>query len=162
MQRAIMFSMSLAEAKPVEPIEPVVIREIVEDDVIYIEQTTVFPLSDEERDLVERIVAAESRGESIECQMAVAQTIKDRCLTREQTVTEVCTAPYQFAKPYQGEISDRVKDAVKFTFDNGDSVLDYPTTHFYAWKLIDPPYWTENKDYRGEIGGVRFYGDKEG
>ena len=161
---AIMFSMSMAEAEPVEPIEPiepVVIGEIVEDDVIYIEQTAVFPLSDEERDLVERIVAAEARGESIECQMAVAQTIKDRCLTRGQTVTEVCTAPYQFATPYQGEVSEKVQDAVRFTFDNGDSVLDFPTTHFYAWKLIDEPYWTADKDFRGQIDGTRFYGDRE-
>lgn len=158
---AIMLSMSLAEAKPIEPAEPIVIGEIVEDEIVYIEETAVFPLTDEERDLVERIVAAEARGESIECQMAVAQTIKDRCLTRGQTVTEVCTAPYQFATPYQGEVSEKVQDAVRFTFDNGDSVLDFPTTHFYAWKLIDEPYWTADKDFRGQIDGTRFYGDRE-
>lgn len=156
---ALIFLMSCAEAETIEPVE--LIEEVIEEDVIYVEQTAVFPLSDEERDLVERVVAAEARGESIECQMAVAQTIKDRCLTRGQTVTEVCTAAYQFTEPYQGEVSDKVKDAVRFTFDDGDSVLDYPTTHFYAWQLIDPPYWTESKDFRGEIGNVRFYGDKE-
>ena len=158
----LIFLMSCAEAENIAPAEPVEeVIEIVEEDVIYVEQTAIYALSDEERDLVERVVAAEARGESIECQMAVAQTIKDRCLTRGQTVTEVCTAPYQFATPYQGEVSEKVQDAVRFTFDNGDSVLEYPTTHFYAWKLIDEPYWTADKEFRGQIDGTRFYGDKE-
>ena len=117
-----------------------------------------FPLTDEERDLVERVVAAEARGEKIEAQMAVAQTILNRAETRGQTVTEVCTAAYQFAKPYQGEVSEKTQDAVRFVFDDGAKVFD-KVTHFYAtW--IDPPYWTESKEFKGEIGGVRFYADK--
>lgn len=119
-----------------------------------------FPLTDEERDLVERVVAAEARGEKIETQMAVAQTIMDRCTTRGQTVTQVCTAPYQFAAPYRGEISEKTQDAVRFVFDDGAKVFD-KVTHFYAtW--IDPPYWTESKEFKGELNGVRFYADKEG
>ena len=118
-----------------------------------------FHLTAEERELVERVVAAEARGEKIEVQMAVAQTIMDRCTSRGQTVTEVCTAPYQFAEPYQGEVSEKTQDAVFLVFDNGAKVFDN-VTHFYAHKLIDPPYWTENKEFKGEIGGVRFYADK--
>lgn len=119
-----------------------------------------FPLTDEERDLVERVVAAEARGEKIETQMAVAQTIMDRCTTRGQTVTQVCTAPYQFAAPYQGKISEKTQDAVRFVFDDGAKVFD-KVTHFYAtW--IDPPHWTESKEFKGELNGVRFYADKEG
>ena len=120
-----------------------------------------FPLTDEERELVERVVAAEARGEKIETQMAVAQTIMDRCTTRGQTVTQVCTAPYQFADPYQGDISEKTQDAVRFVFDDGAKVFD-KVTHFYASHLIDPPYWTESKDFKGELNGVRFYADKEG
>lgn len=118
-----------------------------------------YPLTEDERDLVERVVAAEARGEKIEVQMAVAQTIMDRCTSRGQTVTEVCTAPYQFADPYQGEVSEKTQDAVFLVFDNGAKVFD-KVTHFYAHKLIDPPYWTESKEFKGEIGGVRFYADK--
>ena len=117
-----------------------------------------YPLTEDERDLVERVVAAEARGEKIETQMAVAQTILNRAETRGQTVTEVCTAAYQFAKPYQGEVSEKTQDAVRFVFDDGAKVFD-KVTHFYAtW--IDPPYWTESKEFKGEIGGVRFYADK--
>ena len=118
-----------------------------------------FTLSAEERELVERVVAAEARGEKIEVQMAVAQTIMDRCTSRGQTVTQVCTAPYQFAEPYQGKVSEKTQDAVFLVFDNGAKVFDN-VTHFYAHKLIDPPYWTESKEFKGEIGGVRFYADK--
>lgn len=117
-----------------------------------------YPLTENERDLVERVVAAEARGEKIETQMAVAQTILNRAETRGQTVTEVCTAAYQFASPYQGEVSEKTQDAVRFVFDDGAKVFD-KVTHFYAtW--IDPPYWTESKEFKGEIGGVRFYADK--
>ena len=117
-----------------------------------------YPLTEDERDLVERVVAAEARGEKIETQMAVAQTILNRAETRGQTVTEVCTAAYQFAKPYHGEVSEKTQDAVRFVFDDGAKVFD-KVTHFYAtW--IDPPYWTESKEFKGEIGGVRFYADK--
>ena len=119
-----------------------------------------FTLSAEERELVERVVAAEARGEKIEVQMAVAQTIMDRCTSRGQTVTEVCTAPYQFADPYQGEVSEKTQDAVFLVFDSGEKVFD-EVTHFYAHKLIEPPYWTESKEFKGEIGGVRFYADEE-
>ena len=117
-----------------------------------------FTLSAEERELVERVVAAEARGESIECQMAVAQTILDRAVSREQSITKVCTAPYQFADPYMGEISEKTQDAVRFVFDDGAKVFD-KVTHFYAtW--IDPPYWTESKEFKGEINGVSFYADR--
>lgn len=117
----------------------------------------VYPLTEKERDLVERVVAAEARGESLEGMMGVAQTIRDRCITRKQSPKEVCLAPYQYAAPYQEEISDKVKDAVLFTFDIGDSALEYPTTHFYGQELIDPPDWTCSKTCRGTIGGATFY-----
>ena len=114
-------------------------------------------LTDEERDLVERIVAGEARGESLECQLACAQAIRDRCLEWDKPVIDICTAKWQFCKPFQGEISDRTKDAVKFTFDYGIDTLEYPITHFYAFKLIPAPDWTYAKELRGEIGDVRFY-----
>ena len=114
-------------------------------------------LTDEERDLVERIVAGEARGESLECQMACAQAIRDRCLEWDKPVSEICTAKWQFCEPYQGKITDRTKDAVKFTFDYGIDTLECPVTHFYAFKLIPAPDWTYDKELRGEIGDVRFY-----
>jgi len=116
-----------------------------------------YPLTREERDLVERIVAAEARGEPIEGIMAVAQCIRDRSQLWGMTVTEVCLAPGQFAAPYQGEISPEVVQAVWAVFDEGMSVLEIPTTHFHADYVS--PYWTADKVSRGSIGSHRFYGE---
>lgn len=150
-----------AEAEELE--EPVVAEQECqeiphEEAAAYLEKGDhVYPLTEEERNLVERVVAAEARGESLEGMMGVAQTIRDRCITRNQSPKEVCLAPYQYAAPYDGEISDMVKDAVLFTFDIGDSALEYPTTHFYGQELIAPPDWTYSKTCRGTIGGATFY-----
>lgn len=112
-------------------------------------------LTEDERTLVERIVASEARGEPIEGMMAVAQCIRDRSQLWGMTVTEVCLAPGQFAAPYQGEISPEVVQAVWAVFDEGMSVLEIPTTHFHADYVS--PYWTESKVSRGTIGAHRFY-----
>jgi spore germination cell wall hydrolase CwlJ-like protein len=114
-------------------------------------------LTEDERTLVERIVASEARGEPIEGIMAVAQCIRDRSQLWGMTVTEVCLAPGQFAAPYQGEISPEVVQAVWAVFDEGMSVLEIPTTHFHADYVS--PYWTADKVSRGSIGAHLFYGE---
>jgi spore germination cell wall hydrolase CwlJ-like protein len=114
------------------------------------------PLTQEERDIVERVTAAEARGEDMQTQMAVAQTILDRSELWGMTVTEVVTAEGQFAKPYQGEISDSVKLAVANVFDGGVRIFPEATTHFHD-DSIPPPDWTENKVNRGSIGRLSFW-----
>ena len=152
----ILFPSPVGEAEIyIEPTEVIIPTDAEPEEV-----EPYFLLTDDERELVERVVAAEARGEGIECQMAVAQTILDRAVSREQSITKVCTAPYQFADPYQGEVSEKTQDAVFLVFDNGAKVFD-KVTHFYASHLIDPPYWTEGKEFKGEINGVSFYADKE-
>lgn len=121
------------------------------------ESEYIYNLSDSERDLVERVVAAEARGESFKGQMAVAQVIRDRCLERNQSPTEVCFSPHQFGKPYMGEISSTTEAAVGFVFEGGYNVLTYPVTHFYAHQLIDAPDWAKEDEFVAEIGAHRFY-----
>ena len=151
----ILFPSPVSEAEVyIEPTEVIIPTDAEPEEV-----EPYFPLTDEERELVERVVAAEARGESIECQMAVAQTILDRAVSREQSVIKVCTAKHQFAAPYQGDISEKTQDAVFLVFDNGAKIFD-KVTHFYASHLIDPPYWTESKEFKGEINGVSFYADR--
>ena len=159
----ILFFMALETQAEAEPMtEPVYINleatEAEEDaSLAALSSGHSLELTDEERDLVERIVAGEARGESLECQMACAQAIRDRALEWDKPVTDICTAKWQFCKPFQGKITDRTKDAVKFTFDYGIDTLEYPVTHFYAFKLIPAPDWTYAKELRGEIDSVRFY-----
>lgn len=114
-----------------------------------------YPLTLEERDLIERVVATEARGEPIEGMAAVAQVIRDRSTEWGMTVTEVVTAPGQFAGPYTGEISPGVVQAVWAVFDEGMSVMEVPTTHFHANYVV--PYWTSGKVSRGSVGSHRFY-----
>ena len=72
-------------------------------------------VSDKEIELMERIVAAEARGESCEAQEAVATVILNRWQEGSfgETLECVMTASGQFAKPYQGDISMSVHLAVK-------------------------------------------------
>jgi spore germination cell wall hydrolase CwlJ-like protein len=112
-------------------------------------------LTPQELDIVCRVVAAEARGEDLQGQMAVAQVIRDRAQYWDMSVTEVVTAPSQFAKPYQGEISDETYLAVANVFDGNMSVLEVPTTHFHAEYMN--PYWTSSKISRGSIGRHQFW-----
>lgn len=112
------------------------------------------PLTDEARDIVERVVAAEARGEDLQGMMAVAQVIKDRSDLWDMHPVDVVFAEGQFARPYEGEISDEVKLAVANIFDGGMRVFDEPTTHFYSGK---EPYWADEKVNRGSIGCHKFY-----
>lgn len=109
------------------------------------------------RDIIERVCAAEARGEGLEGLCAVAQVIKDRGDLWGRDYVDICLSKAQFAKPYKGEVSDEVKRAVSLVFDEGVRVIDGYATHFYAWKLIDAPSWTENKTLVAEIGCHRFY-----
>lgn len=143
------------QAEPVQE-EPVEISHEEADAYLEDGEFTYF-LTEEERQLVISIVAAEARSESLEGMMAVAQSIRDRAITRNQSVTEVCLAPNQYAAPYTGEVSDRLVDAVMFVFDEGHSVLEYPTTHFYQHEMIAAPDWTYNLTCRGSIGAHTFF-----
>lgn len=120
-----------------------------------IDDSSEVMLTSEERDLVERIVASEARGEPIEGIMAVAQVIRDRSQLWGMTVTDVVLAPGQFADPYRGEIGPEVVQAVWAVFDEGMSVFSEPVTHFHAEYVS--PYWTAGKVSRGSIGNHRFY-----
>lgn len=146
---------SAAEEK--EPATPVEISH--EAAAAYLEDGNhIYHLTDEERQLVIGVVAAEARGESLEGMMAVAQSIRDRVITRSQSVTEVCLAPYQYAEPYNGEVPDHLVDAVMFVFDKGHSPMEYPTTHFYQHEMIAAPDWTYNLTCRGAVGAHTFFG----
>lgn len=107
-----------------------------------------------ERELIERVVAAESRGEPFEGQIAVAQTIKDRSDLWGMTPVEVVSKPNQYAKPYYGEIPVEVADAVSLVFEQGYRAFEEPVTHFHSGA---EPYWAESKVNRGSLGNHRFY-----
>lgn len=111
-------------------------------------------LSDAEREMIERVVAAEARGESFEGQAAVAEVIYNRCINRGQSVEQVIWADKQFAYPYGGEISQDTKEAVAAVFDYELLNLD-GAEYFHADYVT--PYWAEDMEEVCRIGGHIFY-----
>ena len=103
------------------------------------ESDLFFPLTEEEREMLYRVIAREARGETLIDIKLVTQTIHDRTVLPTwdgDTVIEVMTRRNQFASPYQGYINYRVRYAVSFIFDRGERVTEQPTTAFYAHRII--------------------------
>lgn len=107
-----------------------------------------------EREMIERVVAAEARGESFEGQAAVAEVIYNRCVNRGQSVEQVIWADKQFAYPYGGEISQDTKEAVAEVFDYELLNLD-GAEYFHADYVL--PSWAEDMEEVCRIGNHIFY-----
>lgn len=119
------------------------------------EETAAFyPLSDEERAIVESVVMAEASGEGYDGQRLVAQCILNGCL-RDGTPPSVTVVEYQYAKS-RPEPSESVKDAVSAVFDRHDVVTDEPILYFYAPDRCESA-WHESLDLVVEYGGHRFF-----
>lgn len=117
------------------------------------EPSPAVKMTDKERNLIIRVMAAESRGECLEGQMAVAQVIHNRSRLWGKTLTEVLTARGQFAKPYQGRIPDRTLVAFAKVFEQGETVISDKATHFAQGN----PYWAKAKTFECRIGCHNFW-----
>jgi N-acetylmuramoyl-L-alanine amidase len=112
-------------------------------------------LSAEDRDLLERIVAGEARGEPYDGLIAVAEVVLNRAELWDMTPMEVMTAEGQFYTGYTGPISDAVKDAVTDALTGDRVFTDYKVTHFHEASIT--PYWAESKTFAGRVGNHKFY-----
>ena len=111
-------------------------------------------LSDAEREMIERVVAAEARGESFEGQAAVAEVIYNRCINRGQSVEEVIWADKQFAHPYGGEISQDTREAVAAVFDY--ELLNLGGAEYFHADYVTPS-WADDMQEVCRIGNHIFY-----
>lgn len=109
-------------------------------------------LTTEDKALIEGVVAAECRGDTIDGMLAVCQTIKDRGDLWDMNYRDVVLADGQYADPYLGTINDKVKLAVELTFDYGFRISEEPITHFHSFGMDNEPYWAEAKICRGMLG----------
>ena len=117
-----------------------------------------YALTDDEREIVERVVMAEAEGEGFDGQRLVAQCILNTAEAMDLRPDEVVLAPNQYATPAQ-DASREVKEAVSAVFDDGNMVTDEPIQWFYA-PLYVSSAWHESKVFVLEYGGHRFF--KEG
>lgn len=116
-----------------------------------------YPLTDAERDVVERVVMAEAGGESFEGQMLVAQCILNACeKTGTQPSEVVVTFKYAPARP---EPTDSVREAVAAVFDAGEFITDEPVMFFYNPAKVTST-WHESQTFVIEVGGHRFFAER--
>lgn len=112
------------------------------------------PLTDKERDLVERVVMAEAGGEAYVGQLAIAQCILNASQLRGMSPAQVVIdLKYSKARP---EPTEQVKEAVAAVFDEGVKVFDHEVIYFYAPALVTST-WHESQDYVTTIGCHKFF-----
>lgn len=128
-------------AETVEPTEPAV----------------RYPLTDAERDVVERVVMAEAGGESFEGQMLVAQCILNAAEKRGVDPSEAVVL-YSYTKS-RPDPTQRVKDAVAAVFDRGETVVGEPILYFYNPALVTSDFH-ESQIFVIEEGGHRFFAER--
>lgn len=126
------------------------------------EEEGKYPITEDERELITRIVAAESRGEPLEGQIAVAQVILDRWIDKGGSLNEILLAPKQFADPYTGNLSEypNSRIATHLVFDLGYRVFKEPTLFFFNPITSEPSQVKLLRTYslRGSIGNHEFRG----
>lgn len=115
-------------------------------------------------DYVVRVVAAESRGEPYEGQLAVAQciseTAKRSLLNPEEVVKQVSkNGTRQYAQPIaESEVTQSVRDACLDVFVYGLCATDEPIQYFYSTKNGFYSKWHENSlEFVVQIGNHKFF-----
>lgn len=122
-----------------------------------VEPVLRYPLTDAERDVVERVVMAEAGGESFEGQMLVAQCILNAAEKRGVDPSEAVVL-YSYTKS-RPDPTQRVKDAVAAVFDRGETVVDEPILYFYNPALVTSDFH-ESQIFVIEEGGHRFFAER--
>ena len=116
---------------------------------------------------VMRVVAAESRGEPYEGQLAVAQCIRETSertmMTPEEVVKQINpNGTRQYAQPVDlSVVTDSVRDACCDVFVLGVSATDEPIRYFYSTASGFYSAWHENSlEYVMTIGNHKFFKER--
>lgn len=117
-----------------------------------------YALTEYERDLVERVVTAESGNQTLDGQMAVAQCILNTAEAMDLRPDAVVLAPNQYADPAAREqVTDSVREAVRRVFDDGERVTEEPIRFFYAPRYSAGRWHEAALEYVITIGGHKFF-----
>ena len=118
-----------------------------------------YPLTDEERYLVEQVVMAESGNQPYCGQMGVAQCLLNDCEKSSIRPAEA-VLEYQYT-PNRVEPSESVQRAVSAVFDRGEVVTDETILWFYAPAHVNGKPWHESQRHVLTINDHRFFAEKE-
>lgn len=142
-------------------------KEEQELDESMVQQEARMPEFGYDYEYVLRVVAAESRGEPYEGQLAVAQCIREtsECtmMTPEEVVKQVNpNGTRQYAQPVDiSVVTDSVRDACCDAFVHGISATDEPIRYFYSTVGGFYSAWHENSlEYVVTIGNHRFFKER--
>lgn len=143
-------SLSSQASQPTQPTQPEQVEQAEKAEQT--EQRTV-------SEYVLRVVAAESRSEPFEGQMAVAQCIKTTSETFGMTPEEVVSVRNQYAKPVaESLVTDSVREACKRVFIDGEYATEEPIQYFYSTKGGFVSKWHERRlKFVTQIGNHKFF-----
>lgn len=115
-----------------------------------------YSLTEDERAVVEAVVAAEARGEGFKGMCLVAQCIRNTAEATGSRPDYVALEPDQYASPdyYNAE---EASEAVAAVFDEGYQVTDEPIRYFYAPALCESPWHEQTLEHVLTHGGHRFF-----
>ena len=144
-----------------EPVQPVQEPETIAptEPLISIKTTyskPTYPLTDEERAIVEAVVASESGAEDYIGQCLVAQCIRNTAEATGMRPDEVVLQEGQYAPPSE-ELRYLVADAVSAVFDDGLGATAEPVRYFYAPAYCSSEWHEESLAFVLEHGGHRFF-----
>ena len=139
-------------------------KEEQELDESLVQQEARMPEFGYDYEYVMRVVAAESRGEPYEGQLAVAQCIRETSerslLNPEEVVKQVNkNGTRQYAQPIAAsEVTQSVRDACLDVFVYGYCATDEPIQYFYSTKNGFYSKWHENSlEFVVQIGNHKFF-----
>ena len=120
-----------------------------------------FNLTEAERKTIQYIVAGETKGESMEGKMAVAQCILNG-MVKSNWSAERVRIEYKYSG-WDDELENanpeawaEVVEAVSRVFDDGELISDKPILYFYAPNVVSSS-WHESLNHAVTIGGHKFF-----
>lgn len=120
-----------------------------------------YPITEDDRYVIECIVAGEAKGEPTEGKMAVAQCLLNAMAKDGLSASDV-RKKYQYSG-WDDELQNsnpdcwaKVCEAVNRVFDDGEFVSENPILYFYAPELVYSR-WHESLNHAVTIGGHKFF-----
>ena len=148
---AVLALVLLFAAAAVPETEPIIAPELTVSAQI---PTARYRLTADERELICKVVMAESGIEPFDGKMAVSQCILNACEKTGKRPAEI-VAEYGYTDR-RVEPNAETREAVAAVFDAGETVTDADILYFYAPELVYSE-WHESQTYICTIGAHRFF-----
>lgn len=113
------------------------------------------PFQVSDRNVLEGLVMGEFGNDYLGA-VLVAQCIRDSMIKEGTNSTSVIKRKYGYTAPVRRSVTQDVKRAVAFVFDEGGSGVQHPIYYFYASNLVKGK-WHETQNFVVQRHAVRFF-----